>query len=146
MNGTRGSSFLEPDAIVLHPTDWQAIRLLRDSNGQYYGGGPFQGPYGAGSNVQASGQVTGAIDSLWGKPVIVTTGVGNAGTALLGAFSQASQLFRRSGITVDMTNSHDDWFLKDLVAIRAEQRFALAVYRPAAFTSVLLQGTAGESN
>src|SRR5438132_6081081 len=37
----RIASFLEPDAIVLHPTDWQDIRLSKDGASQYYGGGPF---------------------------------------------------------------------------------------------------------
>ncbi|HCG01104.1 MAG TPA: phage major capsid protein, partial [Chloroflexi bacterium] len=37
----RAVSFVEPDAIVIHPTDWQTIRLGKDSQGQYYGGGPF---------------------------------------------------------------------------------------------------------
>ena len=45
-NGARGSSFLEPDTVVIHPTNWQAIRTAKDSQGQYYGGGPFYGPYG----------------------------------------------------------------------------------------------------
>ena len=25
-NGARGSSFLDPDTVVIHPTNWQAIR------------------------------------------------------------------------------------------------------------------------
>jgi hypothetical protein len=39
-------------------------------------------------------------------------------------------------VTVEATNSHSDYFVKDLVAVRAEQREALLVYRPAAFTVV----------
>ena len=49
MNGLRGSAFLEPEWIVMHPTDWQDIRLLTDTAGQFFGGGPFHGPYGNGS-------------------------------------------------------------------------------------------------
>jgi HK97 family phage major capsid protein len=52
-NGTRGSSFLDPDTVVIHPTNWQAIRLGKDNSGQYYGGGPFYGAYG-GNTPQAS--------------------------------------------------------------------------------------------
>jgi len=28
----------------MHPDDWRDIRLLTDTAGQYFGGGPFQGP------------------------------------------------------------------------------------------------------
>lgn len=135
INGTRGSSFLEPDAIIMNPANWQNTRLLTDTAGQFFGGGPFQGPYGNGSNLPASGQVTGSLDSIWGKPVLVTTAVG-AGTALIGSFAQAAQLFRRGGPTVEATNSHASNFTSNLVTIRAEERLGLAVYRPGAFTKV----------
>jgi HK97 family phage major capsid protein len=37
MNGTRGSAFVEPEWIVMHPTDYEQIRLLTDTAGQYFG-------------------------------------------------------------------------------------------------------------
>lgn len=138
LNGTRGSAFLEPDAIVMNPADWQETRLLMDANQQFYGGGPFHGQYGNGGVDPISGQLTGATDTIWNKPVLVTTAIG-AGTALLGAFRTAAQVFRRSGLSIEASNSHDLHFTKNLVAIRAEQRLALCVYRPSAFTRVLFQ-------
>ena len=64
MNGLRGSAFVEPEWIVMHPTDWQDIRLLKDTAGQYFGGGPFFGPYGGPQGpASASGQISGAQDS-----------------------------------------------------------------------------------
>jgi HK97 family phage major capsid protein len=136
MNGQRGSALLEPDWIVINPSDWESIRLLTDTAGQYFGGGPFQGPYGNGQNFAASNQVNGADEFLWNKPVIVTSALGS-GTALVGT-QAAAQVFRRSGLSVEATNSHSDYFTKNLVAIRAEERLGLAVYRPAAFTDVRL--------
>jgi HK97 family phage major capsid protein len=136
MNGQRGSALIEPDFIVINPTDWEALRLLTDTAGQFFGGGPFQGPYGSGSNQAASGQVTGANDSIWGKPTIVTSVLG-AGTALIGT-SSAAQVWRRGSLSVEASNSHANYFAENLVAIRAEERLALAVYRPAAFTDVRL--------
>ena len=47
-------------------------------------------------------------------------------------FNQA-QVFRKSGITVEASNSHSDYFQKNKTAIRAEERLALAVYAPGAF-------------
>jgi HK97 family phage major capsid protein len=136
MNGLRGSAFLEPDWMVLHPTDYEAIRLLTDTAGQFFGGGPFQGPYGTGSNLSATGQVTGAQDSIWGKPVHITATIG-AGTAIVGT-SSSGQVWRRGALSVEATNSNEDDFLKNLVAIRAEERLGLAVYRPTGFVEVRL--------
>lgn len=136
LNGQRGSALLEPDWIVVNPSDYQDLRLLTDTAGQFFAGGPFQGPYGNGSNLPASGHVTGSTDYVWGKPVVVTTAVG-AGTALIGTRS-AAQVWRKGGLTVEATNSNDTDFLYNLVTIRAEKRLALAVYRPTAFTEVRL--------
>jgi HK97 family phage major capsid protein len=136
MNGLRGSAFLEPDWIVMHPTDYEAVRLLTDTAGQFFGGGPFMGPYGNGSNLAASGQVTGATDSLWGKPVYVTAATG-AGTAVVGT-RESAQVWRRGGMSVEASNSHSNYFQLNLIAIRAEERLGLAVYRPTGFVEVRL--------
>lgn len=136
MNGLRGSAFLEPEWTVMHPTDWEQIRLLTDTAGQFFGGGPFQGPYGNGSNISASGQIQGPADSLWNKPVYVTAVVG-AGTAIVGTRSSA-QVWRKGGLSVEITNSNEDDFLKNLLAVRAEERLGLAVYRPTGYVEVRL--------
>jgi HK97 family phage major capsid protein len=67
--------------------------------------------------------------------VHVTSAVG-AGTAIVGAFRQAASIFRRGGVTVEASNSHDDWFVLNKTAIRAEARLALCVFRPSAFVVV----------
>lgn len=72
---------------------------------------------------------------LWGLPVAVSPVIA-VGTALVGCYRTASQLFRNGGIRVDVSNSHSDFFVKNLVAIRAERREALAVYRAACFGTV----------
>jgi HK97 family phage major capsid protein len=137
MNGTRGSSFTEPEWFVLHPTDYEAIRLLTDSAGQFFGGGPFMGPYGSGSSASASGQINGVVDTLWGKPVYVTTAIGGAGTALLGS-SAAAQVWSKGGVQVESTNSHASNFVLDLSVIRAERRLGLTLFRPSALCEVRL--------
>lgn len=133
INNTRGSSFLDVDHVFMHPTNWATTRLLQDANDQFYGGGPFTSAYGGAQGPSNDNRL--AMDSIWNVPVTITTAVG-AGTALVGSFRQGAQLWRRGGLTVEATNSHSDYFTKNLVAIRAEQREALAVYRPAAFTKV----------
>jgi HK97 family phage major capsid protein len=107
-------SKLAPDAIVMNPTDWQALQVLKAESGEYLGSGPF---------------VTPAVPRLWGLPVVVTS-VMPVGVALIGAFKQATQIFWRGPMRVQATNSHEDWFAKNKIMIRGERRVAFVVYRP----------------
>jgi HK97 family phage major capsid protein len=130
----RTSAFVDPSAIVMHPTDWQNIRLTKDANSQYYAGGPFTGAYGVGP-FSPERSVLSSGEMLWNLPVVVTTAA-TAGTAIVGAFNTCAEVFRKGGITVEMTNANENDFLTNLIAIRAEERLALAVYRPAGFGTV----------
>jgi HK97 family phage major capsid protein len=116
------TAFLMPDGIVINPANWQVIQLSKvdGDTGAYLGGGPFTTP---------------PVKRLWGVAVVDTPTIA-AGTALVGAFAQAAQIFRKGGIRVEASNSHADFFIQNLVAIRAEERLALAVYRPTAFGTV----------
>jgi len=111
------ASFVMPTGHVVNPANWTAIALSKDTTGNYFGGSPFSGP---------------VAPTLWGLPVDVTPSIA-AGTALTGAFASQAQVFEHGGLRVEASNSHQDYFIKNLVAIRAEQREALVVYRPAAF-------------
>jgi hypothetical protein len=42
----------------------------------------------------------------------------------------------RSTMEIAISDSHDDYFAKNLLLIRAELRAALAVFRPSAFCAV----------
>ena len=112
-------AFVEPTALVVHPNDWFNIRTSKDTTGQYLLGPATLDPNAA---------------RPWGLQVRVTT---NAleNTGLVGAFNQA-QVFRRSGIAVAISTENEDYFIYNKLAVRAEERLALAVYRPAAFCKV----------
>jgi HK97 family phage major capsid protein len=111
----RTTAFVEPNAVVIDPTAWQTILLTKSAQGVYYAGGPF----------------APNADNLWGKRVVVTPRM-TAGAALVGDFNQA-QIFRKGGLTVEATNTHLDYFQKNLTMIRIEERLMLLVYRPAGF-------------
>ena len=114
------SSFLMPDGITMNPADWSVTALMKTDGGEYLTAGPF-------ASIQTP--------TLWGLPIAVTP-VQEATKAVVGAFKQGAQIFRKGGIRVEASNSHADFFIKNLVAIRAEERLALAVYRPGAFGEV----------
>lgn len=109
-------SGLEPDAIVMSPVDYWKMRTAKASTAGTYFGDPFTSP---GQNP-------------WGLRLLVTNIV-NSGRALVGAFGEGGQVWRKGGLTVEASNSHSDYFRKNLTAIRAEERLAVTIYRPAAF-------------
>lgn len=121
------NSGIDADGVVINPTDYQALRLSKDGNGQYFGGGFFAGQYGQGGITEQP--------PLWGLRTVVTPAIA-AGTALVGAFAQAGSVIRKGGVRVESTNSDEDDFTNNRVTIRAEERLALAVRRPSGFVKV----------
>ncbi|KAE8130218.1 MULTISPECIES: phage major capsid protein [Bifidobacterium] len=135
---------LEPDGLILNPADYQAIRLAKDANGQYFAGGPWSGAYGMGSVTapQSAATYPSTIPnspSLWGIPTIVSPAVAK-GTAVVGAFRVAATVYRKNGLQTKL----DPYTLMTANQIRTviEERLALAVRLPAAIVTVDL-GTAG---
>ena len=117
----QSSSGRAADAIVMNPTDWYSLRIGKDGDDRYYGGGYFQ---------------DGLTPALWGLPVVVTADIA-AGTILVGAFKQGATVLSNGGVQVEATNSNEDDFIKNLMTIRAEERLALAVRVPLAFKSLV---------
>lgn len=101
---------------VLNPIDWAAIETLKDTSGQYIIGNP-QGDLNP---------------TLWKLPVVETQAIA-VNKFLTGAFSMGAQLFDRWLSRVEVATENEDDFIHNLVTILAEERLALAVYRPEAF-------------
>lgn len=125
-------SGLDADGIVINPLDYQTLRLRKDANLQYYGGGFFSATYGVGTLTSQP--------PLWGLRTVVTPAI-TVGTVLIGAYSQAATVYRKGGVRVESTNSHASDFTSNLVTVRAEERLALAVRRPTAFVKMTMGTT-----
>ena len=123
------SSGYTADAVVLSPGVFEKLRLSKDQNGQYYGGGMFSGQYGQDNLI--------LYPNLWGLTTVVTPAMGDD-TVLVGAFKSAATLYRRGGVRVETTTSHADNFVKDVVTTRLEVRELLAVRQPLAFAAINL--------
>lgn len=136
MTTVQNNSGFAPDAIVINPTDYQNIRLRKDANNQYYGGGFFSGAYGNGGIVEQP--------PIWGLRTVVTAAV-PAGTCYVGAFKLGGSIVRKNaGVAVDIAYQNEDDFIKNLVTIRIEERLNLAVRRPACFVKITGQSTSTE--
>ena len=107
-----------PTAFVLHPNDWETIDLLQDNEARYYAGGPF--------NLMTP--------RLWGLPVVESEAV-TAGIGYVGDFRKAV-LWDREAASISVSDSHADFFIRNLVAILAELRAAFGVIRPTAFVEI----------
>lgn len=108
----------QPTGIVLHPNDWEDIDLLKDNEARYYFGGPM---------------VLGT-PRLWGVPVVESEAA-TEGVGLLGDFRKAV-LWDREQAGIQVTDSHSDFFIRNLVAMLAEMRAAFGVLQPSAFVEI----------
>lgn len=104
------------DGIVLHPSDWEDIELLKSSNGMYVW-----------VNVNVGGQ-----ERLWRTPVVVSAAL-TEGTFLTGSFGLGATLWDRQEVTISVSGSHSDFFIRNKLAILCEERVELTVERPESF-------------
>ena len=104
------------NGVVMHPTDWAGIELTKETGGKYLMADPA-------GNLQKR---------LWALPVVDTQAM-TVDKFLVGAFQLGAQIFDREEATVTISTEDDQNFTKNLVTILAEERLALAVYRPEAF-------------
>lgn len=112
-----------PNGYVINPADLEKVDLVREDG--------TTGPYMFGGPAQAGGATT-----LWGLPVVESEAV-PAGTAYVGDWTKAI-LWDRQQSTITTTDSHADFFVRNLVAILAEMRAAFGVIQPSAFVEITL--------
>lgn len=111
--------------VIINPLDAETIWLSRtNEGGAGTGGYLFGGPNNPGPRT------------LWGLPVAESPSMPQ-GTAIVGAL-QAAVLWLREGTQVLASDSHADFFTRNLVAVLAEMRAGFGVPTPAAFAEVNL--------
>lgn len=108
-----------PTHHLMHPTDWQGVRLMRTADGVYIWGSPSEaGP-----------------ERLWGLPVVQQDAVA-AGWGMTGSFQPAwISLFERKGVDIQI-GFVGTQFAEGKRTVRGDMRAALVVFRPAAFCEV----------
>lgn len=117
-------AFYEADGIVLHPTDWQSLRMAKDANGNYMTG-----------DVLASDP-----DRLWGIQV-VTSPVIALGTGLVGNFAVGATVWDREEARVTwaeqgLNDAGNEMYTRNQIRFRGEERVAFSVERPPAWCQI----------
>jgi HK97 family phage major capsid protein len=100
------------DGVILHPSDFTRMRLLKNAQGEY-----LLGPPGA--------DVTPIV---FGLPCALSTAM-QVDKFLLGAFQASTRLYDRWAPQVHVS-TEGDWFLRNEAVLLAEERIGLGVSRP----------------
>ena len=101
-----------PTAFVVAPADWEAVELALFAAAPYL---PYQ-------------------QSMWRIPVVESQYL-TAGTAYLGNWKQAV-MWDRQQVTISVSDSHADFFIRNMVAVLAEARAAFGVLKPKSFVEI----------
>lgn len=113
-------AYYEPTGIVVHPYDWERIETIKDANGNY---------------IVSLNVAIGAEKRLWQMPVVATPAM-EQGTALVGAFGLGAKVYDREQSNIRIAEQHADLFLRNAVAILAEERVGMTVSRPESFVQI----------
>jgi HK97 family phage major capsid protein len=111
------SKEIEPTFAIINPREYWSMRLAKSTFGTYLMGDP-----------QAV-----VAPSLFGLSLVPTTSI-TPGTFLVGSGNPvACEIRDRMEMQLEISTQHSDFWVKNLVAIRAEKRLALIVKRPASY-------------
>ncbi|PSJ42151.1 phage major capsid protein [Allosphingosinicella deserti] len=103
--------------IVMHPSDWVGMQMIKDAAGGYIIGNPQE-------TLQPR---------LWGLPVVASQAMA-PGTFLVGDFRGSATLYDRMAARVEISTEDSDNFRRNMVTLLAEERVGLAVKQPTGFT------------
>jgi len=106
------------NGLVLNPEDWQVLETAKATDGHYL--------------LVAFAATSSETSTVWRIPVIVTNAM-PATEFLLGDWTMGAKIYEREDVSVRVSESHEDFFVKNAVAILGEERYAFAVTLPKAF-------------
>jgi HK97 family phage major capsid protein len=111
--------------IILSPRDFEAIELQKGTEGHYIW-----------VTVPNGGEAR-----LWRVPVVESLAI-QENEFLLGGFGLGAQLWDREQANIRVSDHHADYFVRNQIAILAEERLAQTIYRPESFVRGTFEPTA----
>jgi len=118
-------AYYEPTGMIVHPNDMEDIELTKDGEERH---------------LMVMSVSLGAEARLWRVPMVATPAI-TEGFVLLGSFGVGATLYDRMEGNIRVAEQHSDFFVRNAIAILAEERLALAVKRPESFVEIELDET-----
>lgn len=113
-------AYYEPTGVIVHPNDMEDIELTKDDENRH---------------IMVMSVSLGAEARLWRLPMVSSPAI-TEGKALVGSFGIGATLYDRMEGNIRIAEQHSDFFIRNAVAVLAEERIALAVKRPESFVEV----------
>ena len=113
-------AYYEPTGIIVHPNNMEEIELTKDAEERH---------------LMVMSVSLGAEARLWRLPMVSTPAI-TEDYALVGSFGIGATLYDRMEGNIRVAEQHSDFFIRNAVAVLAEERIALAVKRPESFVEV----------
>ncbi len=112
-----------PDLAIFNPLDLAVMLKTKTS--------------GSGDRLDSEGAFAPTANTIWDLPRVASTSMPR-GIALVGDFALGATLFIRDAVSVRISDSDQDDFVKNRSTLLGEARVGLAVWNPTAFCEVHL--------
>jgi len=111
------AEYYNTNGVVLNPLDWEKLETAKATDGHY---------------IMIQFPANGAEEKIWKMPVVVTNAMPE-GQFILGDWTMGAKIYDKEAVEIRVSESHADYFVKNGVAVLAEERYTLGVQRPLAF-------------
>jgi HK97 family phage major capsid protein len=103
-----------PTGLVVNPVGLERLELEKDTTDRYV--------------MAVEATTAGGSPVIWRVPVVTSTSM-DENQFLLADFARAARIYDREDVTITVAEQHADFFVKNMVAILAEERLTLATMR-----------------
>jgi HK97 family phage major capsid protein len=118
------NEYYNVNGVVLNPQDYETLELAKGTDGHYIW-----------VNVNNGGQ-----PRLWRVPVIESNAI-DQGEFIGGDWTMGATIYDREQSSVRVAEQHESFFVKNAVAILAEERLAFGIELPRAFVKGVFEVT-----
>ena len=118
MTECQKNEYYNMTGVVLNPVDWQTLETAKATDGHFL--------------LVAFAATSPETPTVWRVPVIVSNAMPES-SFLIGDWNLGAQRYVREGVSVRVSEHHDQNFVQNAVQILAEQRYGLGISRPKAF-------------